>query len=71
MLLATALLTAPLTLLIEHLAHHRVHAFVIACGGAVVGAVVLLRLAGLVHAVERAGSPSGWRGVRPSRRNSC
>jgi len=54
-LLATALLTAPLTLLIEHLGHHRVHALVIACGGAVVGAVVLLRLAGLVHAVERAG----------------
>jgi signal transduction histidine kinase len=55
LLLASALLTAPLTLLIERLAHHRVHAFVIAFGGAVVGGVVLLRLAGLVHAVERAG----------------
>jgi signal transduction histidine kinase len=54
-LLATASLTAPLTLLIERLAHHRVHAFVIACGGAVLAGVVLLRLAGLVHAVERAG----------------
>jgi signal transduction histidine kinase len=54
-LLATASLTAPLTLLIERLAHHRVHAFVIACGGAALAGVVLLRLAGLVHAVERAG----------------
>ena len=54
-LLAAALLTAPLTLLIERIAHHRVHAFVIACGGAALGAVVLVRLAGLVHAVERAG----------------
>jgi signal transduction histidine kinase len=55
LLLALALLTAPLTLLIERVAHHRVHSFVIAVGGAVLGAVVLLRLAGLVHAVERAG----------------
>ncbi|MDX6425784.1 MAG: hypothetical protein QOD52_1189 [Gaiellaceae bacterium] len=54
-LLATASLTAPLTLLIERLTHHRVHAFVIACGGAALAGVVLLRLAGLVHAVERAG----------------
>jgi signal transduction histidine kinase len=54
-LLATASLTAPLTLLIERAAHHRVHAFVIACGGAVLAGVVLLRLSGLVHAVERAG----------------
>jgi signal transduction histidine kinase len=54
-LLASASLTAPLTLLIERMAHHRVHAFVIACGGAVLSGVVLVRLAGLVHAVERAG----------------
>jgi signal transduction histidine kinase len=54
-LLAAASLTAPLTLLIERMAHHRVHAFVIALGGAALAAVVLLRLAGLVHAVERAG----------------
>jgi signal transduction histidine kinase len=54
-LLATASLTAPLTLLIERLAHHRVHAFAIACAGAALAGVVLLRLAGLVHAVERAG----------------
>jgi signal transduction histidine kinase len=55
LLLACASLTAPLTLLIERIAHHRVHAFVIAFGGAALGAVVLVRLAGLVHAVERAG----------------
>ena len=54
-LLAAASLTAPATLLIERAAHHRVHAFVIAFGGAALGAVVLARLAGLVHAVERAG----------------
>ena len=54
-LLALASLTAPLTLLIERAAHHRVHAFVIALGGAALAAVVLLRLSGLVHAVERAG----------------
>lgn len=54
-LLAGASLTAPLTLLIERATHHRVHAFVIAFGGAALGGVVLLRLAGLVHAVERAG----------------
>jgi signal transduction histidine kinase len=55
LLLSTASLTAPLTLLIERGAHHRVHAFVIAFGGAALSGVVLLRLAGLVRAVERAG----------------
>ncbi len=54
-LLATASLTAPATLLIERASHHRVHAFVLAFGGAVLAALVLLRLAGLVRAVERAG----------------
>jgi signal transduction histidine kinase len=54
-LLGVASLTAPLTLLIERVAHHRVHAFVLAIGGAVLAGIVLLRLAGLVHAVERAG----------------
>jgi signal transduction histidine kinase len=54
-LLASASLTAPLTLLIERVAHHRVHALVIALGGAALAAVVLLRLYGLVNAVERAG----------------
>jgi signal transduction histidine kinase len=55
LLLTLALLTAPLTLLVERLGHHRVHAFVIAVGGAALGGAVLVRLAGLVHAVERAG----------------
>jgi signal transduction histidine kinase len=54
-LLAAASLTAPVTLLIERAAHHRVHAYVLALGGAVLAAIVLLRLAGLVRAVERAG----------------
>ncbi len=54
-LLAAASLTAPVTLLIERVAHHRVHAYVIALGGAALGAIVLVRLAGLVRAVERAG----------------
>jgi signal transduction histidine kinase len=55
LLLAAASLTAPVTLLIERVAHHRVHAYVIAFGGAALAAVVLLRLSGLVRAVERAG----------------
>jgi len=55
LLLAAASLTAPLTLLIERVAHHRVHAFVVAVGGAGLAGIVLLRLAGLVRAVERAG----------------
>jgi signal transduction histidine kinase len=54
-LLAAASFTAPAALLIERVAHHRVHATVIAVGGATLAAVVLLRLAGLVRAVERAG----------------
>jgi signal transduction histidine kinase len=54
-LLAAASLTAPLTLLIERTAHHHVHSVMIACGGAVLAIVVLVRLYGLVHAVERAG----------------
>jgi len=55
LVLAAASLTAPATLLIERLAHHRVHAVVIAIGGGVLAIVVLLRLAGLVRAVENAG----------------
>jgi signal transduction histidine kinase len=54
-LLAAASLTAPVTLLLERMAHHRVHAFIIACGGSTLAIVVLLRLSGLVRAVERAG----------------
>jgi signal transduction histidine kinase len=53
-LLAAALATAPATLLVERIAHHRAHAYVIAIGGAVIGGLVLLRLSGLVRAVERA-----------------
>jgi signal transduction histidine kinase len=41
--------------LIERASHHRVHAYVLGIGGAVLSIVVLLRLAGLVRAVERAG----------------
>jgi signal transduction histidine kinase len=55
LLLAAASFTAPVTLLIERVAHHRVHAFVLAVGGAALAGVVLLRLAGLVRAVESAG----------------
>jgi signal transduction histidine kinase len=54
LLLAAALLTAPATLLIERVAHHRVHAYVIALGGSLLASLVLVRLAGLVRAVERA-----------------
>jgi signal transduction histidine kinase len=54
-LLAAALLAAPAILLIERVAHHRVHSYVLGLGGAVLGGLVLLRLAGLVRTVERAG----------------
>ena len=54
-LLATALLTAPAILLIERVAHHRVHAYALGFGGAVLAGLVLVRLGGLVRAVERAG----------------
>jgi signal transduction histidine kinase len=53
-LLAAALLTAPATLLIERASHHRVHVYVIAVGGALLAVLVLLRLGGLVRAVEGA-----------------
>jgi signal transduction histidine kinase len=55
LLLTAASLTAPLTLLIERTSHHRVHVLMIALGGAVLAGLVILRLAGLVRAVERAG----------------
>jgi signal transduction histidine kinase len=48
-------LTAPAILLLERLTHHRVHSYVLSVGGAVLSCLVLLRLAGLVRAVERAG----------------
>jgi signal transduction histidine kinase len=53
-LLAAACLTAPAALLTERLLHHRVHALVLGAGGAALSVLVLVRLAGLVHAVERA-----------------
>ena len=53
-LLAGALLAAPVTLIVERASHHRVHAYVLGFGGAVLASLVLLRLAGLVRAVERA-----------------
>jgi signal transduction histidine kinase len=53
-LLAAALLTAPAILLIERVAHHGAHPFVLGIGGAVLAILVLMRLAGLVRAVERA-----------------
>ena len=55
LVLAAASLTAPLALLIEHAAHHHIHAYAIALGGAALAAVVLLRLAGLVRSSENAG----------------
>jgi signal transduction histidine kinase len=54
LLLAAALLAAPVTLIVERASHHRVHAYVLGVGGAVLASLVLLRLAGLVRAVERA-----------------
>src|SRR4051794_36575806 len=54
LLLAAALLAAPVILIVERASHHRVHAYVLGFGGAVLAALVLLRLAGLVRAVERA-----------------
>jgi signal transduction histidine kinase len=65
LLLAAALLTAPVILLVERAAHHRVHAYALSIGGAVLSCLVLLRLAGLVRAVERAG-----RAERLARRES-
>jgi signal transduction histidine kinase len=53
-LLALALLTAPAVLVVERLLHHRVHVYVLALGGAAIGTLVLVRLGGLVRAVEGA-----------------
>jgi signal transduction histidine kinase len=53
-LLAAALLTAPAILLIERISRHRVHSFALGFGGAALSVLVLLRLSGLVRAVERA-----------------
>jgi signal transduction histidine kinase len=53
-LLAAALLTAPAVLLVERLAHHRSHAYAVGIGGGILSILVLMRLGGLVRAVERA-----------------
>jgi signal transduction histidine kinase len=53
-LLAAALLTAPAILLIERISRHRVHSYALGFGGAALSIVVLMRLSGLVRAVERA-----------------
>jgi len=53
-LLAAALLAAPAVLVIERMAHHHVHAYAAGIGGAILGVLVLMRLAGLVNSVERA-----------------
>jgi signal transduction histidine kinase len=58
-------LTAPMILLIERTAHHHVHAYALSIVGALLSCLVLLRLAGLVRAVERAG-----RAERLARRES-
>lgn len=58
-LLAAALLAAPAILLVERIAHHRVHAYVLGIGGALLATLVLLRLAGLVRAVERSRRSEG------------
>jgi signal transduction histidine kinase len=55
LLLAAALLAAPAILVLERVAHHHVHAYALGLGGAVLAGLVLLRLGGLVRAVERAG----------------
>ena len=54
LLLAAALMAAPVTLIVERASHHRVHAYVLGVGGVLLAVLVLLRLAGLVRAVERA-----------------
>jgi signal transduction histidine kinase len=53
-LLAAASLTAPAVLVIERMSHHHVHAYAVGVGGAILGVLVLFRLAGLVNSVERA-----------------
>jgi len=53
-LLAAASLAAPAVLVIERMAHHHVHAYAVGIGGAILGVLVLIRLAGLVNSVEGA-----------------
>jgi signal transduction histidine kinase len=53
-LLTGALLTPPVVMLIERLAHHDVHVVVVAVGSTAIAILVLVRLAGLVRAVDGA-----------------
>jgi signal transduction histidine kinase len=53
-LLAAALLAAPAILIAEASLHHHVHAYALGLGGSALAVFVLLRLGGLVRAVERA-----------------
>lgn len=53
-LLAAASLAAPAVLVVERMAHHDVHPYAVGTGGALLGVLVLIRLAGLVNSVERA-----------------
>jgi signal transduction histidine kinase len=53
-LLSSALLIGPAILLFEDMRHHRIDPDVVAIVSAIIGMLVLLRLAGLVRAVERA-----------------
>ncbi|HSP71797.1 MAG TPA: HAMP domain-containing sensor histidine kinase, partial [Gaiellaceae bacterium] len=54
LLLGCALLTAPAVLVIEVALGHRIHAYELAIGGAVLSALVLVRLTGLVAGLDRA-----------------
>ncbi len=51
--LAAALLAVPAVLATERLEHHRIHTLVAAGGAALIAVLVLLRLAGLLRAVEQ------------------
>jgi signal transduction histidine kinase len=53
-LLAAALLTAPVVLVIEHALGHDVHGYEIAIAGAVLAGLVLARVEGLVHGLDAA-----------------
>jgi signal transduction histidine kinase len=53
-LLSAAVLTAPIVLVVEHALGHRVHAYELAVAGAILSALVLVRLAGLVSGLDAA-----------------
>lgn len=54
LLLAAAALTAPTVLVVERALGHRIHAYELAVGGAVLSTLVLARLVGLVGGLDRA-----------------